>query len=159
MANARSHFDAIAAYLGRVHECTQSPLFGKPAILHRGEPFLVFHFDGAAFRLRGRQALLASALPGAHYWDPFHRSVPNLDWVSIPTQHFLRWDRFAIDAFRQRQNAAGSQPEAGPVSGPPAPPPAAERWSENIRKLMEKIEHLKLLPITTPAPPPPDRFA
>ncbi len=159
MANARSHFDLIAGYLSRAHDCTQSPLFGKPAILHNGEPFMVFHFDGVAFRLRGRQRLQASALAGAHYWDPFNRNVPNMDWVSIPIAHFLRWDRFAIDALRQRQNQAGSHPEAGPAQGPPPAPPAAQRWSENIRLLMEKIRNLKLVPIEAQPPRQPDRLA
>ncbi len=151
MANARSKFDFIAGYLIRAHDVVQAPLFGKPALMLNGEPFVVFHFDGMAFRLRGRQRLQASALAGAKYWSPINPDVPNMDWVSVPVAHFTRWDRLAIESLHQRQNQLGSRPEAEPVKGPPPAPPASLRWSDNIKALLQKIQNLTLVPQEAPA--------
>ncbi len=152
MANARNKFDFIADYMVRTHDAVQAPLFGKPALMLHGEPFLVFHFDGAAFRLSGRQRLQASAMVGAKYWSPMNPDVPNMDWVSLPVAHFNRWDRFAVDALHQRQNKVGSRPQAEPVQGPPPKPPAALRWADNIKALLAKIQNLTLVGEVAPDP-------
>ncbi len=150
MANARTKFDFIAGYLARAHEVVQAPLFGKPALMLNGEPFVVFHFDGMAFRLSGRHRLQASSLAGARYWSPINPDVPNMDWVSVPIAHFNRWDRLAIDALHQRQNQVGARPQAGPAQGPPPTPPASLRWADNIKALLAKIQNLSLVPVEEP---------
>jgi hypothetical protein len=150
MANARTKFDFIADYMVRTHDVVQVPLFGKPALMLDGEPFLVFHFDGAAFRLGGRQRLQASALSGAKYWSPLNPAAPNMDWVSLPVAHAQRWDRFAIDALHQRKNQFGDRPQAEAVKGPPPAPPASLRWADNIKSLLAKIQNLTLVPQEAP---------
>lgn len=153
MANARTKFDFIVGYMVRTHDAVQAPLFGKPALMLNSEPFLVFHFDGMAFRLSGRQRLQASALAGSRYWSPYNPDVPNMDWVSVPLVHFNRWDRLAIEALHQRQQRLGAGPRAEPVKGPPQAPPASTRWADNIKALLAKIQNLSLVPVE----PPPKR--
>jgi hypothetical protein len=152
MANARTKFDFIAGYMVRTHDALQAPLFGKPALMLDGEPFVVFHVDGMAFRLSGRQRLQASALAGAKYWSPLNPDLPNMDWVSVPIAHFNRWDRLAVDALHQRKNKVGSRPQAEPVKGPPPAPPASLRWADNIKSLLAKIQNLALVPQDAQAP-------
>jgi len=150
MANARDKFDFISGYLQRAHDVVQAPLFGKPALMLNGEPFVVFHFEGTAFRLRGRQRLQAMALAGAKFWSPINPDAPNMEWVSVPVAHFNRWDRLAIDALHQRQNQTGTRPVAEPAKGPPPPPPASLRWADNIKALLTKIQNLALVPEDAP---------
>lgn len=147
MANARTKFDFISGYMVRAHDAVQAPLFGKPSLMLNGEPFVVFHFDGMAFRLSGRQRLQASALAGAKYWSPLNPDVLNMDWVSVPITHFNRWDRLAIEALHQRQNQTGSRPQAVALQGPPPSPPATLRWADNIKALLAKIQNLTLVPV------------
>lgn len=145
MANARTKFDFIVSYMTRAHGAVEASMFGRPTLLLNGEPFLVFHYDGMAFRLFGRQRLQASALSGAKYWDPLGRPAPSMDWISVPNAHHSRWDRIAIDALHQRKNDRRSQPIAEPVKEPPLPPPASLRWSDNIKLLLTKIQNLNLV--------------
>jgi len=152
MANARSKFDYLVDYLCRNHETVAAPLFGKPALLLHSEPFIVFHIDGMALRLRGRQRLQASVLSGAKYWSPLGRDNPSMEWVSVPVAHFLRWDRLAIEALHQRQQHAGSQPVAEAAQGPTPPPPVSLRWADNIKALLLRIQNLALVPIEPRAP-------
>lgn len=157
MANARSRFDTISEYMMRAHEVVRAPLFGRPAALYKGEPFMVFHNDGMGFRLRGRARLRAMALPGVKFWDPLGRDLPNMDWITVPIAHFLRWDGFAIDALHQlKQGPSGPVPAK--VEGPPPAPPAANRWAENIKALLAKIETLSLAPQAARAEKPRSRF-
>lgn len=146
MANARTRFDTIADYMVRRHEATAGMLYGKQAVLLHGEPFMAYHFDGVAFRLQGRARLKATTLAGAKYWDPKGGEMPNMNWVSVPTAHFLRWDGFAIDAMHQLKDGVGKRPVAAPVVGPPQAPPASMRWAENIQNLLAKIQALQLAP-------------
>ncbi len=157
MANARTRFDNIMDYMIRANEVVGAPLFGRPAGLYRGEAFVVFHGDGLGVRLRGRARLQALALAGTKFWDPMGRDVPNMDWVSIPVAHFLRWDRFAIDALHQAK-AGPPRPVAAKVEGPPPKPPAATRWADNIKSLLAKIESLSLTPQAAQAEKPRSRL-
>lgn len=157
MANARNRFDTIMDYMVRAHEVVGAPLFGRPAGLFHGEAFMVFHNDGMAFRLRGRARLQALALAGTKFWDPMGRDVPNMEWVSIPVAHFLRWDRFAIDALHHVK-AGPPRPVAAKVEGPPPKPPAATRWADNIKSLLAKIETLTLAAQPVQAEKPRSRF-
>ncbi len=142
MANARTRFDTICEYLGRMHEASVGQLYGKPCVLIKGHAFLVFCFDGMAFRLRGRVRLQATTLEGARYWDPLGRDIPSMDWVLIPEQHFLRWDRFALDAarfakegFSVRDLPRGTVPVEAPATNP------AER---SLRRLVPSFNLSKL---------------
>lgn len=157
MANARTRFDTIMEYMIRAHEVTGAPLFGRPSAMYRGEPFMVFHNDGMGFRLRGRSRLQALALAGTKFWDPLGRSTPNMEWVTVPVAHFLRWDRFAVDALHQVK-AGPPGPVAAKVEGPPPKPPAANRWADNIKTLLAKIETISLTPQPARAEKPRSRF-
>ena len=159
MANARTRYDTILDYMVRRHDAVAGQLYGKPAALLHGEAFMVYHFDGLAFRLQGRARLKATTLPGAKYWDPKGGDVPSMAWVSIPTAHFLRWDGFAIDALHQLKDGVGRRPVAAPVVGPPPAPPASTRWAENIQALLAKIQTLQLAPQEARPEKPKSRFA
>lgn len=141
MANARTRFDTICEYLMRAHEARNGQLYGKPCSLIRGHAFIVFCFDGMAFRLRGRLRLQASALAGARYWDPLGRDVPSMDWIYVPEAHFLRWDRFAVESAKLAKEGLG--PAARPAVEEPSPAQAdpAER---SIRRLIPSFSLSKL---------------
>lgn len=113
MANARTRYDTILDYMVRRHEAVAGMLYGKPAALLHGEAFMAYHFDGMAFRLQGRARLKASTLAGAKYWDPRSGDTPSMNWISVPTAHFLRWDGFAIDAMHQIKDGLGKRPTTG----------------------------------------------
>lgn len=145
MANARTRFDTIRDYMVRSHSATSGTLYGKPCALLNGHAFLYFHQDWAAFLLKGRVRLQALALPGARFWDPLGREGPSMDWVIVPSTHFLRWDRLAIEAVKTAHaQSGGKRPIAGPASGPPEPPPAANRWINSIKSLFAKAASITL---------------
>ena len=158
MANARTRFDTILDYMVRRHDATAGQLYGKPAALLHGEAFMAYHFDGMAFRLQGRARLKATTLPGNKYWDPKGGDIPSMNWISIPTAHFLRWDGFAIDALHQLKDGVGKRPVAVPLAGPPPAPPASSRWAENIQALLAKIQALQLAPQEARPERPRSRF-
>ncbi len=144
MANARTRFDTILDYMVRRHDASAGQLYGKPAALLHGEAFMAYHFDGT--------------LPGNKYWDPKGGDIPSMNWISIPTAHFLRWDGFAIDALHQLKDGVGKRPVAVPLAGPPPAPPASTRWSENIQALLAKIQALQLAPQEARPERPRSRF-
>lgn len=145
MANARTRFDTICEYMVRAHGASTGSLYNKPCAMLRGEAFLYFHQNWAAFRLRGRVRLQALALAGAKFWDPLGREGPSMDWVIVPDAHFLRWDRFAVESVKQAEKAAGGRrPEAGPAQGPAPLPPASLRWLDGIKGLLAKAAALTL---------------
>jgi hypothetical protein len=134
MANARTRYDTICDYLVRHHEARLGQLYGKPCALIQGHAFMVFCFDGTAFRLNGRLRLQASALPGARYWDPLGRKTPSMDWVHVPEAHFLRWDRFAIEAAKIAKQGFGPSNLGRPRVGEQSPP-LADPAERSIRRL------------------------
>ena len=146
MANARTRFDTILDYMVRRHDASAGWLYGKPAGLLNGQAFMAFHSEGMAFQLRGRVRLQASTLAGAKFWDPKGADIPSMNWITIPNAHFLRWDRYAVDAMHQLKEGVGTRPVAAPVLGPPQAPPASTRWAENIQGLLAKIQALSLSP-------------
>lgn len=109
MANSRTRFDTIRDYMVRAHDAAPGHLYGKPCAMHLGHAFIAFCFDGMAFRLRGRVRLQALALKGAKYWDPIGRSDPQMDWIYVPEDHFLRWDRLAVEAYRCAKEGFGAR--------------------------------------------------
>jgi hypothetical protein len=142
MANARTRYDTICEYLARTHEASLGHLFGKPCAMIRGHAFIVYCFDGVAFRLRGRVRLQASALGGARYWDPLGRDVPNMDWIHVPEVHFLRWDRLGLEAARFAKEGYGSRDvvrSSAPAEAMPEDP--AQR---SIRRLVPSFSFSKL---------------
>lgn len=142
MANARTRYDTICEYLVRTHEASTGYLYGKPCAMIKGHAFIVYCFDGVAFRLRGRVRLQASALQGARYWDPLGRDVPSMEWIFIPLPHFLRWDRFALESARLgKEGFGGREAIRGTTSAEPAMPDPAER---SVRRLTPSFSLSKL---------------
>ncbi|MFO1495236.1 MAG: hypothetical protein U1F26_11325 [Lysobacterales bacterium] len=142
MANARTRYDTICEYLVRTHEATLGQLYGKPCALIRGHAFIVYCFEGVAFRLRGRVRLQASALPGARYWDPLGRDIPSMDWILVPEAHFLRWDRFALESARVSKEGIGIRDL--PRSSAPPEPAIADPAQRSVRKLVPSFSLSKL---------------
>jgi hypothetical protein len=132
MANARTRFDTICDYLRRTHDASIGYLYGKPCAMIKGHAFIVYCYDGVAFRLRGRVRLQASALPGTRYWDPLGRDVPSMEWIFVPEVHFLRWDRLALESARIGKEGFGREAVRGVPTAEPQPADPAER---SVRKL------------------------
>jgi len=122
----------------RAHDATQSMTYSKPSVLLHGRPFLCFHLEGMAFRMRGRARLQALAMPGAKLWDPLIDFRPDPEWVWVPTIHVLRWDRFAMDAYRQQkdQGSAAFVRTTAPIPPPQniAPKPTPD-WALRLKHL------------------------
>lgn len=142
MANARTRYDTICEYLVRAHETSLGQLFGKPCAMIKGHAFMVFCFDGMAFRLKGRVRLQASALQGARYWDPLGRDLPSMDWIYVPEAHFLRWDRFALDSARFCKEGFGVRDL--PKGSLKVEPPADDPSQRSVRKLVPTFSLSKL---------------
>lgn len=124
MANARTRYDTICDYLVRSHGAQPGRLFGKPCLLLRQRPFIAWAGESMGFRLSGRQRLQALALPGARFWDPMDREQPVFGWIALPSEQFLRWDRYAIEAARQAEHDTGDDftPRAEAAPGPDSRP-------------------------------------
>lgn len=157
MANARTRFDTIREYMARSHDATNGQLYGKPCSMFRGRAFIAFHLDGMAFKMRGRMRLQALAMPDAHFWDPLLPDRPDPDWVWVPPAHVLRWDRLAVEAYRQQRDqgdlavarplraadpAARSAPDPASIGSTPMPAASGQltarplpSWAERLRQL------------------------
>ncbi len=145
MANARTRFDTIADFMQREHGAALTTLYRQPAVQIGTTPFLFYLLPGIAFRLRGRVRDQALRLSGTKAWGPRGAAAASSPWVLVPVDHFLRWDRLAIEALRQAEEGQPARPAARPTAGPPAPPPAASRWSGGIGELLKRAAALRLL--------------
>jgi hypothetical protein len=146
MANARSRFDTICEYLVRNHDSVVlGRVYGYPSALQQGYAFIAMvNEDTMAFKLHGRVRLQALALIGAKFWDPLNRTDEHgMDWVKVPAEHLVRWDRLAIEAHRccsegaqsvARVASAVANSQAAAKEGRPLaqPPKAASRWSPSF---------------------------
>jgi hypothetical protein len=143
MANARTRFDTIREYMTRSHDTTSGLLYGKPCSMFRGRAFIAFHLEGMAFKMRGRMRLQALAMADSRFWDPLLPDRPDPEWVWVPSQHVLRWDRFAVEAYRQQKEQgdmamARTTRPSGPVAAPiSARPVAVETGSLQMLELAE----------------------
>ena len=134
MANARTRFDTIVEYMIRHHHASFGLVAARPAAIIDGEAFVVLINDGVAFRLYGRVQQQALALPGSHVLNVTELPMRNpLNWVWVPTQHFLRWDRLAIEAMRclkvtSKVDVIRAERPPEPAQAPQTQPPGlAER--------------------------------
>lgn len=109
MANARSRFDAISAYLRKAHDVRPLSVRGRPCLGIEGATFLALHRDGMGFRLHGRVLSHALSLPGVRPWHPIDPGRVAPGWVLIPSVHAWRWDRLAIEAWRCARSAASER--------------------------------------------------
>jgi hypothetical protein len=125
MANVRSRFDSISAYLSKAHEARTSEVRGRRCIGIAGATFMAVHGSGLGFRLHGRAFRQAMALPGVRPWHPIDPARTAPGWVLVPSQHAWRWDRLAIDALRSARVAAAERFSREAAAGIPAPSFAA----------------------------------
>lgn len=132
MANSRTRFDTIQAYMTRAHpNVTAGMMYNRPALQVYGQAFAYFCYDAMAFRLHGRLLLQAQVLPGAKGFDPLHHDSHTPGWVWLPEHHFLRWDRFTVEAYRCMSEslqgrfsfASLNMEPTRPVDPPPPPSP------------------------------------
>ena len=145
MANARTRFDALAAYLQQHREASLGRMYGKACLFFEGEPFLVLHHESVAFRLAGRALGQALALAGATGFDPLKPDEPppgRPGWVLVPTAHFLSWDRLAMDSMRcirlaRLQNVSWQPPAPAPPPAVAAPPSTAQSLGERVAAIMK----------------------
>lgn len=146
MANARTRFDTICEYLARNHDnVVVGRVYGFPCALQHGYPFVAMvNEDMMGFRLHGRVRLQALALMGAKFWDPLNRTDEHgMDWVKVPGEHMIRWDRLGLEALRcSKEGPAGMARIASAVANSQAavkegrtlaqPPAALSRWSPSF---------------------------
>jgi hypothetical protein len=146
MANARSRFETICEYLVRNHDSVATGrVYGYPCAMQQGHAFIAMvSEDLMAFKLHGRVRLQALALIGAKFWDPLNRTDEHgMDWVKVPAEHLLRWDRLALEAYRcSKETNVGAARVASAVANSQAavkegrtlaqPPKAASRWSPSF---------------------------
>lgn len=145
MANARTRFDALAAYLQQHRDASQGRMYGKSCLFFEGEPFIVLHHESVAFRLAGRALAQALALQGATGFDPLKPDEPppgRPGWVLVPTVHFLAWDRLAMDSMRcirlaKVQNVSWKPPPPAPPSPVTAPPSTPKSLGDRVAAIMK----------------------
>ena len=145
MANARTRFDALAAYLQQHREASQGRMYGKSCLFFEGEPFIVLHHESVAFRLAGRALTQALALKGVTGFDPLKPDEPppgRPGWVLVPTAHFLAWDRLAMDSMRcirlaKVQNVSWNLPPPAPPAPALAPPSTAKSLGDRVAAIMK----------------------
>ena len=128
MANTRTRFDSIVAYLSKAHDARELSVRGRSCIGIDGATFIALHRDGLGFRLHGRALTHTLSLPGARPWHPIDATRTAPDWVLVPSVHAWRWDRLAIEAYRCASNpASGSKHQSteAEISALQDPPPAS----------------------------------
>jgi hypothetical protein len=139
MANVRSRFDAIGAYLGRAHGARTTRVRGRLCLGIDKATFMAVHPTGIGFRLRGRALSHALTLPGVRPWHPIDPERVAPGWVLVPSAHAWRWERLAIEALRAariaqaqryvREAAAGIATAAIPLP----PPSTVESLVSRVR--------------------------
>jgi hypothetical protein len=78
-------------------------MFGMPCLKIEGKAFAGY-FDGdMVFKLRSPEHARASALPGAHLFDPSGRGRPMKEWVQVPGTASQEWLELARSAQRTVQ--------------------------------------------------------
>jgi hypothetical protein len=146
MANARTRFETICDYLIRSHDnISVARMYGVNMALKGGHPFVALVSDDVmGFKLHGRVRLQALALIGSKFWDPLNRTdAHGMDWVKVPGEHQIRWDRLSIEAMRccgENQSAiakvasavANSQAAVKEGRTLAQPPAAASRWTASF---------------------------
>jgi hypothetical protein len=146
MANSRSSFDNICEYLIRNHDnVAAGRVYGFPCAMQQGQPFIAMVADDMmGFKLHGRVRLQALALIGAKFWDPLNRTDEHsMDWIKVPAEHMVRWDRLAIEALRcSKEGRTQLAVRASAVANSQAavkegrtlaqPPKAASRWTPSF---------------------------
>ena len=139
-ANARSRYEALAAFLQQYKGAQIGRLYGMPCLLFDGEPFMMLHRESVAFRLNGRALTNALGLSGSTGFDPLHPDQPppgRPGWVLVATAHFLSWDRLAVDAMRCASLAKQQPVSWKPPPEPPPPPPMPPRSTP--KSLAERV--------------------
>ena len=145
MANARTHFNTICEYIVRSHDgIALGRIYGFNCAMQQGHPFIAMVNEDMGFRLHGRVRLQALALLGSKFWDPLNRTDEHgMDWVKVPAEHMMRWDRFALEAMRCSKdgtqtaarvasavaNSQAAVKENRPLAQPPA---AVSRWTPSF---------------------------
>ncbi len=114
MANARSRYDTIAAYLRKAHDAHALTVRGRQCLGIEGATFMALHRDSVGFRLHGRALKQALSLPGVRPWHPIDPDRVAPGWVLIPSNHAWRWDRLAIEAWRCARTTAVERATSGP---------------------------------------------
>jgi hypothetical protein len=146
MANARARFETICEYLTRNHDnVSLGRMYSVPMALRGGHPFIAMVNDETmGFKLHGRVRLQALALIGSKFWDPLNRTdVHGMEWVRVPAEHQVRWDRLALEAMRCcGENTVAQGKVASAVANSQAAvregrtlaqaPKAASRWSPSF---------------------------
>jgi hypothetical protein len=78
----------------------QSQLFGKPCFKVNGKPFVSFFENEMVFKLNGDAHGDALSLNGSKLFDPSKKNRPMKEWVQVPFDYHVHWERFAIDAIK-----------------------------------------------------------
>jgi hypothetical protein len=128
MANIRTRFDSISAYLRKAHDARAISVRGRPCLGIDGATFIALHRDGLGFRLHGRVLKQVLGLPGVRPWHPIDPTRVAPGWVLIPSIHAWRWDRLAIEAWRGARDVASQRASTAVESEIRAsedPPPAS----------------------------------
>lgn len=115
MANARSRYDTIAAYLRKAHDARATMVRGRPCLGIEGATFMALHRDSVGFRLNGRALEQVLRLPGVKPWHPIDPNRVAPGWVLIPSNHAWRWDRLAIEAWRCARTTVVQRAANGPL--------------------------------------------
>jgi hypothetical protein len=144
MANARSSFDTLANDLQQ-HEATQVMLYGRHCLCIDGEPFLMLHKEGVAFRLSGRDLAAATSIEGASVFDPLTPEQPSparAGWVRLPAEQFSRWGEFAHAALNwvrlaQSRNVSWQVPLAGTPGDSQAPPSSPDGLAKRAAAMLK----------------------
>lgn len=117
MANVRTRFDAISAYMRKAHDARAINVRGRQCLGIDGATFIALHRDGLGFRLHGRALKQVLTLPGVRPWHPIDPNRVAPGWVLIPSVHAWRWDRLAIEAWRGARDAASQRPASATEPG------------------------------------------
>lgn len=121
MANARSRYDTIAAYLRKAHDARALTVRGRPCLGIEGATFMALHRDSVGFRLHGRALKQALSLAGVRPWHPIDPNRVAPGWVLVPSNHAWRWDRLAIEAWRCARSAAAARAASGSLESASRP--------------------------------------
>jgi hypothetical protein len=101
--DARARYEDICDALVAWHpNVRRSKVFGMPCLKRSGRVIAGFTQSAMVFKLTDPSAhARASAIPGAHLFDPSGRGEHFRQWVVVPAAHADEWESLSYEAVSQ----------------------------------------------------------
>jgi hypothetical protein len=95
---ARDYFADLANQFAALPGCSRGQMFGLPVVKVKGKAFMSLFQEEIVLKLDRDSVIEVLALPGSHHFDPMGNGRLMKEWVQIPYEHAVLWDKQATRA-------------------------------------------------------------